>query len=230
MSNIKTREVVKGTIKTIDKSTIVTQKTKDKLVDIKSKSENAYKSNEVNANEYAINKINNAERTAVVSASPLNKKGKNAFIETKQNIQKGKIKVKNIKSKLAEKRNVKNISKGVKTSGRVVKNSTFKTVKNTKKIAQQSMKNAQRVQKFARESAKRAYQGAKVAVKATISAVKTIIAGTKALISAIIAGGWVAIIVIIVICLIGLLCSSIFGIFFSSEDTGTITMSSVVKE
>ena len=47
MSNIKTREVVKGTIKTIDKSTIVTQKTKDKLVDIKSKSENAYKSNEI---------------------------------------------------------------------------------------------------------------------------------------------------------------------------------------
>ncbi|MBO5183095.1 MAG: CHAP domain-containing protein [Bacilli bacterium] len=230
MSNIKTREVVKGTIKTLDKSTIVTQKTKDKLVDIKSKSENAYKSNEVNANEYAINKINNAERTAVVSASPLNKKGKNAFIETKQNIQKGKIKVKNIKSKLAEKRNMKNISKGVKTSGRVVKNSTIKTAKNTKKVAQQSIKNAQRVQKLARETARKTYQGVKVAVKATISAVKAIIAGTKALISAIIAGGWVAVIVIIVICLIGLLCSSIFGIFFSSEDTGTITMSSVVKE
>lgn len=230
MSDIKTREVIKGTIKTLDKSAIVSQKTKDTLVNVKSKSESAYKSNETNANEYAINKINNAERTTVGSVVPLNRKGKNAFIETKENIQKGKIKVKNIKNKLAEKRNIKNLQKGVKTGGRVVKNSTVKTVKNTKKVTQESVKNARRIQKLARESTKRAYHGVKLAVKATISTVKAIIAGTKALISAIIAGGWVAVIVIIVICLIGLLCSSIFGIFFSSEDTGTITMSSVVKE
>ena len=54
---------------------------------------------------------------------------------------------------------MKNISKGVKTSGRVVKNSTIKTAKNTKKVAQQSIKNAQRVQKLARETARKTYQG-----------------------------------------------------------------------
>ena len=145
MSDIKTREVIKGTIKTLDKSAIVSQKTKDTLVNVKSKSESAYKSNETNANEYAINKINNAERTTVGSVVPLNRKGKNAFIETKENIQKGKIKVKNIKNKLAEKRNIKNLQKGVKTGGRVVKNSTVKTVKNTKKVTQESVKNARRI-------------------------------------------------------------------------------------
>ena len=73
--------------------------------------------------------------------------------------------------------------------------------------------------------------GIKSVVKVTISSVKAIIAGTKALISALIAGGWIAVIVIIVICLIGLLCSSIFGIFLSSESTGNnITMNEVVKE
>ena len=83
-----------------------------------------------------------------------------------------------------------------------------------------------------RETAKRTAQGIKLAVKATISAIKAIIAGTKALIAAIVAGGWVAIVVIIVICLVGLLVSSIFGIFFSSEKTSAnaITMNEVVAE
>ncbi len=38
---------------------------------------------------------------------------------------------------------------------------------------------------------------------------------------AIAAGGWVAVVVIIVICLIALICGSVFGIFFSGEDSGT---------
>lgn len=70
-----------------------------------------------------------------------------------------------------------------------------------------------------------------MAVKATAAAVKAIIAGTKALIAAIAAGGWVAVVVIIVICLIGLFVGSCFGIFFSGEDTGSgQTMQTVVRE
>ena len=100
-----------------------------------------------------------------------------------------------------------------------------------KKVAQQSVKASQRAVRLARETARRTAQGVKVAVKATVSAIKAIIAGTKALIAAIVAGGWVAVVVIIVVCLIALLCSSIFGIFFSSEDTGgTKTMNTVVNE
>ena len=57
------------------------------------------------------------------------------------------------------------------------------------------------------------------------------IAGTKALIAAIAAGGWVAVVVIIVICLIALLVGSVFGIFFSGEDSGNgMTMQGVVRE
>lgn len=55
------------------------------------------------------------------------------------------------------------------------------------------------------------------------------IAATKALISAIAAGGWVAVLVILIICIIGLICASIFGIFFSNE-TGSKTMTSVIRE
>lgn len=71
----------------------------------------------------------------------------------------------------------------------------------------------------------------KVAVKATLAAIKAIIAGTKALIAAIMAGGWIAVAVILIICLIGLLVGSVFGIFFSGEDSGNgMTMQTVVRE
>ncbi len=67
-------------------------------------------------------------------------------------------------------------------------------------------------------------------LKATVLSIKAIIAGTKALVSALITGGWISLVVIVVVCLIGLLCSSVFGIFFSSEDTGNSkTMSSVIS-
>ena len=71
----------------------------------------------------------------------------------------------------------------------------------------------------------------KVAAKATAAAVKAIIAATKALIAAIAAGGWIAVLVVIVICLIGMIIGSCFGIFFSGEDSGNgMTMQTVVRE
>lgn len=56
MSKIKTKEIIKGTIKSIDKSTVALQKTKDVLVDVKKKSENAYNGYD-NVNDYLSNKI-----------------------------------------------------------------------------------------------------------------------------------------------------------------------------
>ena len=53
----------------------------------------------------------------------------------------------------------------------------------------------------------------------------------KRQIAAIAAGGWVAVLVIIVICLIGMIIGSCFGIFFSGEDSGTgQTMQTAVQE
>ena len=64
-----------------------------------------------------------------------------------------------------------------------------------------------------------------------MESVKAIIASTKSLLTAIAAGGWVAVVVIIVLCLVALLLGSVFGIFFSGEDSGTgMTMQTVVQE
>jgi hypothetical protein len=51
--------------------------------------------------------------------------------------------------------------------------------------------------------------------------VKTAIAAIKGLVALIAAGGWIAVPIIVIICLIGLLVGSIFGVFFSGEDSGS---------
>lgn len=94
-----------------------------------------------------------------------------------------------------------------------------------------TVKTAQRAAQAARAAAKAAVVTVKAIAKATALAIKAIIAGTKVLIAAIAAGGWVAVLVIIVICLIGMILGSVFGIFFSDEDSGTgMSMQTVVQE
>lgn len=225
MADIKTRNVVKGTIKTIDKSAVVTQKTKDNIVNVKNKSESATNTDEKNANEYATNRINNAGKVIIDNSGKIKQKGNELVKTTKENFIKAKQKVNIIKTKLTEKKKIKHTTKGIKTSSRIAK-------KEAQKVAKESVKASKRAAKFAKESAKRTYQGVKLAVKATISTVKAIIAGTKALISLLVAGGWVAFVVIVVICLVGLLCSSIFGIFFSGEKSSpnAMTMRDAIVE
>lgn len=223
MSEIKKREKIKGTIKTLDKGKIITDKTKANIVSIKERGENSYgNTNENNANEYAINRLNTGSKLVAYNSNKIKTKGNEAVRDTKDNFIRTKHKNKNIKSKLTEKKKIKEVKSKIKTSKKVVKYAP--------KFARQTIKKTERAKKLAIKTAKNTYRGIKAGFKITVSTVKGIIAGTKALISLLLAGGWVAILVIIIICLIGLICTSWLGIFFSSESTGTIPMSSVVKE
>lgn len=106
------------------------------------------------------------------------------------------------------------------------------TAKAAEKAAEAAAKTAQKMAEMARQAAIAAYKAAVAVGKAVAAAVKAIIAAVKELIAAIAAGGWVAVVVIVVICLIGLIVASCFGIFFSSEDKndGSQTMREVVVE
>ena len=228
MADIKVKETLKKGVKTIDKAVVQTERFKDTIVRTKEKAEEQVSSNESSV-EYASNKVNFAVNRGVDEGVHYgNKEGQKALLKTKENYQKGKVKIKKLNHKLKESRNV---SKGVKQTKNAVKTSK-EVAKSAQKTAKETAKASKRAMQVAKETAKRTAQGIKLAIKATISAIKGIIAGTKALIAAIAAGGWVAVVVIILICLIGLLCSSIFGIFFSSEKTSSnsVTMSSVISE
>lgn len=61
-------------------------------------------------------------------------------------------------------------------------------------------------------------------------AVRDIIAGARTLVAALTAGGTVSVIIIVILCLVGLLLGSGFGIFFSGENTDTVqTLQSVIR-
>ncbi len=142
----------------------------------------------------------------------------------------------------AQKTTVKTARHTAKTSKKAVKTAeqTSKTAvktaqataKATQKSAQAAVKAAQNAAAVARETARVAVVTAKAAAKAIAASVKAIIVGVKELIAAIAAGGWVAVVVVIIICLIGLIITSPFGIFFSGDnrDNGAITASAAVAQ
>ena len=228
MADIKVKDIAKKGVKTINKAVVQTERFKDNIVRTKEKAEETV-SNDINSNEYASNKIKFAtDRAFDESVNQFNKQGQKSFMKTKENYQKSKAKIKQLKKKIIDKRKVKSTVRNTKTAIKTSK----EVAKKTEKTAKETIKASKRTMQIAKETAKRTAQGVKVAIKTTISAIKAIIAGTKALVAAIVAGGWVAVIVIIVICLVALMCSSIFGIFFSSQKTSanSITMNTVVAE
>ena len=287
MADIKTRDAVKGTIKTIDKAAVASERMKSAYSKIKDKAEQGCYADENSATEYAADKVSAAsERITDEGVHQFNKQGQKAVKTTKDNVVKAKDKLSDFKQKRAAKAAEQRMSgngmqtyrstvshstdkavkganqakktiaqtarsgkKTVKTAARGTVKTTQKSVKTaqatskaaiktaehtakaTQAAAKASVKAAQRAAQAARVTARAAIAAVKAAVKATAAAVKAIIAGTKALIAAIAAGGWIAVIVILVICLIGMLVGSVFGIFFSGEDSGNgMTMQTVVRE
>ena len=127
---------------------------------------------------------------------------------------------------------VKTAKKSVKTAEHTAKN-TVKTAKHAARTAQRKARAAARAARQAKRAAQAAAKAAAKATKATVKVVmlmvKLIVKGIAALIAA---GGWAAVLVILLVAMIALLLGSIFGIFFSSEpnpDTGQ-SINTVIAE
>ena len=112
--------------------------------------------------------------------------------------------------------------KGIKTAER--------TAKNAQKVAKESAKMAKRAARVAKETARRTAQAIKIGIKATIKAVQAIVAAVKSLVSLIAAGGWVAAIIIVVICMIAMMVSSVYGVFFSKDLKGQNNEPTIASE
>ena len=274
MPDIKTRDVVKGTVKVIDKSAVAAERMKDAYVRTKDKAEHSVFAAESSPEEYAADRtLTGTETAAHEAVHGLDKASRKGVKTTKENISKAKDYFQRRKTNLPKKqaqnamqrvrrsadttqktiktvdRSGKTIKQTAKSTGKAAVKTTQKTIKTAEQTARTTIKTTQAAAKTAqktaqatakaaktaaqtaRAAAKATAAGIKAAVKATAAAVKAIIAGTKALIAAIAAGGWIAVVVIIVICLIGLIVGSCFGIFFSGEDSGTgQTMRQAVQE
>ena len=248
MNDIKKKQKSNVKIKAIDKTKIYTQKLKDNIITIKEKANDINNQEDNTTNEYGANKIKETVRTVSNKGiNDFNRYGQKSVNETKKNIvfakdtikRKRKIKNTDIKKKVEElkgiAKNEKKIIKSLeqKNTRKIIKNApkTVKNVKKTEKNIEQTVKGFKKTYQVAKVTAKNVVQFGKVGVKATAKTIRGIIASLKALITAIIAGGWLALVIIVIICVIGLICSSVFGIFFSNEkNSNNRTMSSVVTE
>lgn len=314
MPDIKTRDTVKGTIKTLDKAAVAGERMKEAYVRTREKAEHGIYSAESSPEEYAADRISGGTETVAYEAAyQFDKQGRKGVQATRENISKAKehfeqrkadaaqpkagagqhrpgteqhrtaieqhkadLPKKQAREKAAENirrpaaesakqsikvidqqaqtiktvdRGSKTIKKSARSTGKAAVKITQKSIKTAEQTAKTTIKTSQATAKAAQKSAQaaakasqRAVQAARAAAKATVAglkamaeataaAVKAIIEAAQELIAAIAAGGWVAVAVIVIICLVGLIVASCFGVFFSGEETDTgQTMQTVVRE
>jgi hypothetical protein len=133
--------------------------------------------------------------------------------------------------KTTAKGTIKTTQKSIKTAGKTAK-ATIKTSQQAAKAAvktvQTTAKSTKMMIQSARVTAKVAAVTAKATVKAIVLAVKTTIAAVKGLVSLIVAGGWVAVVIILIICMAAMIFASPFGISSGGGENGTPTIKEVI--
>lgn len=250
MKDIKTRES-KRDIKTLDRAAGLAKVTRNATARTKGQVQNLSDDGQITPDEYAEDKIKYmAERAVEDTGKATRKTAKKTYDSGKRlykEIRRTRKEADSIKqtAKSTGKATTKTLQKSIKTGRRTVKTAqqtaktavktaektAEKTAKAAKKTAEASAKAAKMAAQAARQAAHAAYKAAVVTAKAIAAAVKAAIAGIKALVAAIAAGGWVAVVIIVVICLIALIAGSCFGIFFSGDDTGNgLNMQTVISD
>ena len=308
MADIKTRDAVKGTIKTIDKSAVAAERMKDAFIRTKEKANRSYYSAGNSPEEYAADRVTDgAEAVTFGVVHEFDKRGRKAVQNTKENISKAKdyleqrkaaqpqvvakkaaqkaqetaravqqpiqtatypnaaptparaptspaetpqpspagARIKTIyrqrmtirarestctaikrPTKAGQVKTVKGTSRTVKTAEQLSR-AAIKTSEQAARTAQASakatVKTAERTAQTAR-AVKTAAETAKRAADATSKTIKAIIAGTKALIEAIVAGGWISVMIILIVVMLGV-AISLFG-----SDSGNSSYTPVSAE
>lgn len=125
---------------------------------------------------------------------------------------------KNIKGRQPAAKPKANTAKTIKQGGKGIKGAQQTSAK-TQKAAKAAQQITQRMQ----AAAKITVRGIRAAAHAVMAALKAAVAAMQSLAAAILAGGWVAVVIILLICLIALVMGSSYGIFFGVESTGSGT-------
>lgn len=217
MAGIKTRKADKGTIKTLNKARVMRDKLKHSYAKTKERTENSYESQEQAPSNYAVDKISAAGKTiARKGGVKLNRAGEKSIAETQQNLE-------SLKGSIKEKR----LFRGIRTKGSIpfaapkesegsyyaVKRGKGKTGFSTKGQVQRMNRNTARrlrQQKMAKNlaqnrigSGKKNRARARKTVSRMAHAIRMAAVSIRALFMAIFAGGWIAILAIMICCFFG---------------------------
>ena len=193
MADIKTRDAVKGTIKTIDKAAIASERMKSAYVGIKEKAEQGYYADENSATEYAADRISYAtDRVKDEGIHQFNKQGQKAVKTTQKNIGKAKDKISDFKQsrtvKAAEQKATQNMSEqhglqirhgaasrsSAPDVSQTAKSQLIKTRQQGQKMIKATVRNTEKaVKSTAKGTIKTAENGVKTAQATSKTAIKT---------------------------------------------------------
>ncbi|WP_195540423.1 lysozyme family protein [Eubacterium maltosivorans] len=181
MADIKTRETVKGTIKTLDKAAIAGQKMKQAYIATKDKAEHSVNTNENTAEEYAADKTEaGIDEIAHKGAYAFDKAGRKGVQETKQNIQSAKEGIQRFKQQRAEKAMNAQKTQGRATpvgssSAQTQTSSPIRTLEKPEKMVKQSATSGgkKNIKLAGKEAAKTTQRSVKTAEQTAKTSIKT---------------------------------------------------------
>lgn len=169
MADIKTKDAIKGTIKTLDKAAVASQRMKQAYISTKEKAETSTHATETSAEEYASDRIEAGTETVLYEGvHQFDKQGRKGVQATKGNYQKAKTAATQFK----EKRTAKSLQKQmVKPNGSKV----IKTAPQTTKTVKQSVSSAgqKTIKTSVKGMAKTATKSVKTAEMTSKTAIKT---------------------------------------------------------
>ena len=238
MKDIKTKESIKD-IKVLDKAAGLAKVTKNATVHTKQQVQNLSDDARITPDEYAEDKVKYMAETVAEGTGKAAKQTVNNIYDGGNRLYR---EIRRTRKEAETARSVaETLHKSIKTGRQSIKTAqhttktTVKTAQQTakaaKKTAEATAKSSKMAAQAARQAAQATYKATVVTAKAVAAAVKSAIAGIKALAAAIAAGGFVSVVIIIIICIIALIAGSCFGIFFIGEDTGSgITLQNVISE
>ena len=181
MADIKTRDTVKGTIKTLDKAAVAGQKMKQAYIATKDKAEHSVNTNENTAEEYAADKTEaGIDEIAHKGAYAFDKAGRKGVQETKQNIQSAKEGIQRFKQQRAEKAMNAQKTQGRPTtvgssSAQTQTTSAIRTLEKPEKMVKQSATSAgkKNIKLAGKEVAKTTQRSVKTAEHTAKASIKT---------------------------------------------------------
>ena len=237
MPDIKQKQ--RTPIKNINKKVVYAEKIKDHAVNVKNRTNDfAKQSEENNPTDIATQNVVDTEKLVVAkTGDKFNEEGKKSVIKTKENFEKAKNNINEIRVRQKAKQEEKLIKDKVKkdsnnTSTSIIKKKNIKAIKqkNSKAIkgankttaltnkqikstkyvakkteqkAKEAVKLSKKAYQISKATAKRVAQDTKKLIKAIIKVVRTTLIAAKAALTLLIAGGWIAVIVILIVCIMG---------------------------
>ena len=237
MPDIKQKQ--RTPIKNINKKVVYAERIKDHAVNVKNRTDDFVSPNEENnPTDKATQNIVDTRKIATAKAGDkFNEEGKKSVIKTKENFEKAKNNINEIRVRQKAKQEEKLIKDKVKkdsnnTSTSIIKKKNIKAIKqkNSKAIkgankttaltnkqikstkyvakkteqkAKEAVKLSKKAYQISKATAKRVAQDTKKLIKAIIKVVRTTLIAAKAALTLLIAGGWIAVIVILIVCIMG---------------------------